>query len=297
VTVIRRSLIVLGLLALAGPAAAQPAGWLADREHAQVVERDLLINFPEGARANLQLESFRSPEPGAQLIRWTLEVAVNGDGGGFARARIDDLRTTVEAIAGGGGKVRTLHWSEKDDPKQRWVEALLEWIDDDTGVRSMTRAIWVHPKGVASIREHRVECVLGGGAPEALATACVEEIAKLAVTPLAEREPFVAAAAEAAPAAEPAEPGELGDSDSMRPTPKDVGPVLHRREPERQEERDLRPFYIGGFVLLLAGVLWWSRRRNAEAIARAERAEAKASGKPEEPSEPLADEEKEDARE
>ena len=285
----RSALILFCLVGLAGTAAAQPAGWVADERHAAVVERDLLITFPEGAQAKLELDSFRSPEPGAQLIQWTLEVGVHGDGGGLVRTRIDDLRTTVEAISSGGGKVRTLQWSEKADPRQMWVEALLEWIDDDTGVRSMTRAIWVHPEGVAAIREHRIECVLASDASEPLRTACADAIGKLAVTPLDGREPFVVATAE------PAEPDE---GDEMRPTPKDVGPVLATREPEKKEEpRDLRPFYIGGFLLLILAVLWWSRKRNAEAIARAERAEAKVSGKPEEPAEPLADEEKEDARE
>jgi hypothetical protein len=286
----RTIVIVLCLVALAGTAAAQPAGWLADEQHAAVVERDLLITFPEGAQAKLELDSFRSPEPGAQLIQWTLEVGVNGDGGGLVRTRIEDLRTTVEAIAGGGGKVRTLQWSEKADPKQMWVEALLEWIDDDTGVRSVTRAIWVHPKGVASIREHRVECVLASDVGAALLAACDEALGKIAVTPLDQREPFVAANPE------PAEGGEVAEGDEMRPTPKEVGPVLATREPKKEEPRDLRPFYIGGFLLLVLAVLWWSRKRNAEAIARAERAEAKNSGKPEEPADPLADEEKEDAR-
>jgi hypothetical protein len=279
--------IVLCSIALAGTAAAQPAGWVADEQHAAVVERDILVTFPEDAQARLELDSFRSPEPGAQLIQWTLEVAVDGDGGRLVRARIEDLRSTVDAIAAGGGKVRTLQWREKADPKEMWVEALLEWIDDDTGVRSVTRAIWVHPKGVASIREHRVECVLASDVNDALLTACDRALGTIAVTPRGEREPFEAAAAEPPPADEPGE---------MRPTPKEIPPVLATREPTKEEPRDLRPFYIGGFLLLVLAVLWWSRKRNAEAIARAERAEAKVSGKPEEPAEPLADEEKEDPR-
>jgi hypothetical protein len=88
-----------------------------------VIERDVLIVFPEGARAKLKLASHRSPEPGGQLISWMLEVGVNGDGGGFVRQRIDDLHATVDAIASGSGKVRTVHWSEQADPKQQWVEA------------------------------------------------------------------------------------------------------------------------------------------------------------------------------
>lgn len=283
----KRPIFIVAFLAVAGTASGQPAGWLPDRQHAAVVERDLLVTFPEGSQVDLALESFRSPEPGAQLIQWTLEVGVE-DAGGYVRHRIEDLRTTVEAIASGGGTVRTLHWSEKADAKQLWVEALLEWIDDDTGIQSMTRAIWVRPRSVASIREHRVECVVASDAAEPLRAACAEALAQLAVTPLGEREPFAAATAEP--------PEQIADGDEMRPTPEGIPPVLATVEPKREEPRDLRPFYIGGFLLLVLAVLWWSRKRNAEAIARAERAEAKLSGTPEEPAEPLADEEKEDAR-
>jgi hypothetical protein len=290
-----RILAVVLLLALASPAAAQPAGWTEDRQHAAVVERDLLLGFPEGARADLALESYRSPTPGGQIIAWMLEVGVNGDGGGYARTRIDDLRTTVDAMASGGGKVRTLHWSEQADAKQKWVEARLEWSDDEHGILSIARAVWVHPAGSASIREHRVECVLAADAAAALRPACDQAIAAMTITPLAEREAFVAAAAE--PPAEEPEPARAEEPHQMRETPSTVGPVLATREPEREEPRDLRPFYVGGFILLIVAVLWWNRKRNAEAIARAERAEAKAAGKPEETAEPLADEPKEDARE
>jgi hypothetical protein len=82
----------------------------------------------------------------------------------------------------------------------------------------------------------------------------------------------------------------------MRETPPHVGPVLATREAPR-EERDLRPFYVGGFLLLVVAVLWWNRKRTAEALARAEAAEPKAEAKPEEPAEPLADEAKDDEKE
>lgn len=290
---ITRIVILLLVVGLAGTAVAQPAGWVEDRQHAQVIERDLLLGFPEGARANLKLTSHRAPQPGGQLIAWTLEVAVNGDGGGFVRNRIEDLRTTVDAIASGGGKVRTLHWSEKADPKQQWVEVRLEWSDDENGILSLVRSVWVHPTGVGSIREHRVECVLAADAAAALRPACDQAMAALEITPLAEREPFTAPAAEPPAEDEAPAPDKLAeperDSATMRETPESVGPVLATRE-TRPEQRDLRPFYVGGFLLLVIAVLWWNRRRNAEAIARAEKAEAKS--KPEEPAEPLEDEER-----
>jgi hypothetical protein len=291
-----RTLLVVFLIAvLGGGAAAQPAGWIEDREHAQVIERDLLMSFPEGAQARLALRSFRSPAPGGQLIHWALEVAVTGEGGDFVRTRIEDLRGTVEAMASGGGKARTLHWSEQADPKQHQVEALLEWVDDDTGVQAMVRSVWVRPKGTPTIREHRIECVLAGDAGQALRAACVEALARLAVTPAGEREPFALPGAPAAPD-EPAPDEATGDTATMRETPPHVGPVLATREAPR-EERDLRPFYVGGFLLLVVAVLWWNRKRTAEALARAEAAEPKAEAKPEEPAEPLADEAKDDEKE
>jgi len=303
-----RSLLVVSLLALLttiAAAQAVPAGWVEDRTHAQVIERDILIGFPEGALAKLKLSSHRSPEPGGQLLAWSLEVGVNGDGGGFVRQRIDDLHATVDAIASGSGQVRTVHWSEQADAKQKWVEARLEWADDENDILSIVRAVWVRPASGGTIREHRAECVLAADAAASLRPACDQALAALEVTPLADRQAFevpgAAAAApdeaddaddaEAAPAGAPAAPGEQA---TMRETPGHVGPVLATRE-AKTESRDLRPFYVAGFIMLVVAVLLWNRKKRAdldraEAKEAAARPEAEPAAEPE--PEPAADDDK-----
>ena len=35
--------------------------------------------------------------------------------------------------------------------------------------------------------------------------------------------------------------------------------------------RDMRPFYVGGFLLLVVALLWWNRKKRAELDAESER--------------------------
>ena len=144
-----RILVVALLFALAGTASAQPAGWVEDGQHAAVIERDLRLGFPEGAQLGLVLSSFRSPTPGGQLIAWVLEVGVNGDGGGYVRNRIEDLRTTVDAMANSGSRVRTIAWSEKADPK---VPRHHQSRDGPRGKRQRSKLISPTPTSCTSPR-------------------------------------------------------------------------------------------------------------------------------------------------
>lgn len=258
-----RILSVLALLAIAAPAAAQPvtppAGWVADERHAAVVERDLVAAFGP-IKSDIAVWSWRSPEPGGQIVVSQIDAGVTGTGGGYVRQRVDELRGTVDVIASDGGQVRTVGWTEHTDPKQQVVEAKLEWANDSTGVVSVARAIWTRPAAPGDlVREVRAECLFAADEATRLRPACDQVLAALDPGD-APRATIEMPAVVATPPEEPSEPP------TMRETPDSVPAVLAQRPPAAKEERDLRPFYVAGFVLIVFAALWWNRKRHKDVL-------------------------------
>jgi hypothetical protein len=271
---LRHSILVLPILLQAGlaragdasPPVPAPAGWSADPRHAEVVERELQGSLPPGAA--IETWSYRAPEPGGQVMMTRADVPV-GDPGAFVRTRTDDLRATVDVVAGAGGAVRTLGASERVDATAHVVEAQLEWAQDDAGIVSVVRALWWRNEAGDRVREVRVECLLAAEAG-ALRPACDRALAALAAPPGERRAPLAlpARVAESVPArGEPVEPGSR-----IRPTPDTVGPILVQ-EPPRREASDRRPFYVAAFLVFMVLILWWNRRKRAALLAAEDRRE------------------------
>jgi hypothetical protein len=258
--------------ARAEPPPFDPPPWPVDATHAAVMMRDLMAPFPENVHATSQVWSLRPPSGGGQLIASALLIGVTGEGQAFIRSRLDEVRRTPEIVAGSDptAKVRTVSWQEKVDDKQRIVDARLEWAQDDHGTISLVRVVWIRPTVPENtIEEFRVECVIATDQVAALRPACEKAIASLRPRTFEERLPIAVAAA---PAPEPADDENELDAPgaSMRETPTTIGPVL-ASTPAREEARDMRPFYVGGFLLIVIAVLWWNRKKRAELDAESER--------------------------
>jgi hypothetical protein len=260
----------------AEPPPFDPPPWPVDATHAAVMMRDLMAPFPENVHATSQVWSLRPPNGGGQLIASALLIGVTGEGQAFVRSRLDEVRRTPEIVAGSDptAKVRTVSWQEKVDDKQRLVDARLEWAQDDHGTISLVRVVWIRPTVPENtIEEFRVECVIATDQVAALRPACEKAIESLRPRTLDERLPITVAAA---PAPEPPDVENDDDNEldapgaSMRETPSTIGPVLASK-PAREEPRDMRPFYVGGFILVVAAVLWWNRKKRAELEAESER--------------------------
>jgi hypothetical protein len=237
-----------------------------------VLLRDLTAPF-ENVRTDAQVWSLRPPGGGGALIASRLLVGVAGEGKEYIRARLEELRRTPEIVAGNDptAKVRTVAWRENVDDKQRIVDAHLEWAQDDHGTLSIVRAVWIRPTDPPeTIEEYRVECVIATEQVAALRKPCEDAMASLVPRAPAERQ-AIAVAALAAPEPEPADDNEVdAPGASMRETPTTIGPVLATK-PAREEARDMRPFYVGGFLLLVVALLWWNRKKRAELDAESER--------------------------
>lgn len=290
-----RRLVLLALVTAASPALAQPAppappvaapaGWVDDPAHAQVVHRDAVLTMPGGSKPELTVWSFRAPTGGGQVIVWEGRIGVGPDPGGFVRTRLEDLRRTPEIVAAGGGAVSTRNWQERALEQGTLVEANLEWSQDEVGIVSVVRALWTRPETPTDlIVERRVECVLGS--PD-LRAACDQAIAALAPPPGPRASVELKAAA-----AEAAEEVVEGEPPAMREAPPSTGPVVVA-PPKAQESRDLRPFYVAGFILVVVAVLWWSRRRRAEILKEEEGATSDSKAEPE-PAPAPSDEENRD---
>lgn len=253
--------------------AAPPVGWIHDTAHADTVRRGLVAGFPDDAPgAEVRVESFRPPEPGAQLILSRAWFPAPADPATLVRERVEDLRRTVEVMSSGGADgLRQIGWQERSDDAGRLVEATLEWAHDGNQTLSMVRAVWV--KLPDALAEYRVECVMTLDAVAAIRPACQQAMASLMLPAMAQRQPL----AVAPPAVPDADEDPLDDrtgataapgpvQPGIRPAPDGVAPVVLAQPPRAEPPRDLRPFWLAGGLLLVAAALWWSNARRKKVL-------------------------------
>jgi hypothetical protein len=141
----------------------------------------------------------------------------------------------------------------------------------------MVRAVWV--KVPDALAEYRVECVMTLDAVAATRAACQQAMASIVLPRMAERQALAAAAPVAAVADEDASGGDDGVAPDpvqpgIRQTPEGIAPVVIEQPARTEEGRDLRPFYLAGGLLLLAGALWWSNQRRKKVLDADDAADA-----------------------
>jgi hypothetical protein len=287
------SIPLVVLIALSKP----PVGWQPDPDHAKVVEQHGRELLPTGMIGDVQVESYAAPTlHGAQLIATSTSVSVVGDGGDWVRARLDELKELPDVGQSAGDQVRVVAWSETPSADGKSVEARLEFADDTIGMVSIVRTIWVRTAAntgspaTSQILEVQGDCEIAADAIATLRAPCEASLASLVVPAADQLQPVSAPAAKPAPDDDtdtddaPAAASGSGSSSasavpSMGPASSgDLGPILATRPPE--ESRDMRPYYVGGALLLLVAVLLWNRKNRRELLAEEarlekERAEAK----------------------
>jgi hypothetical protein len=271
-----------------------PPDWKSDPDHATVVQRDAQAHLPEGVQAQIQVESYLAPVAhGAQLIASATMIAVNGDAGanGLARARIDELKALPDVGTAGGDKVRTVSWSETPDTDGKIIEARIEYADDTIGIVSLIRKVWLRPAHADGKPDVLVElegdCEIAADQAATLRAPCEQALTTIVLPPVDQR------GAISAPAAPPPKDDD-GDDDSagsgsasasasaappptIAPAPAGdlpAGPVI-KTMPAPDDSRDMRPFYIGGALVLMAALLLWNRKKRQEMLAEEEAAAKK----------------------
>jgi hypothetical protein len=191
----------------------------------------------------------------------------------LARTALDELRATSTRAALTGGSADEHGWHEQVDPERRQVTATLAWTDTASHTVETARVV------VASDGRRIVavtgECLAGEAADRAV-SACRAALAMLDPgVPAASRVALELAAATAGDAAAMAgdaaattdnvprarsasmssPPGSARFDDGTRVI---LPPTTIQLDPR---PADRRPVYVGAGVVVLAVMLWWSRRR------------------------------------
>jgi hypothetical protein len=232
---------LLVLLVLAGTAAASPlvkppADWKGGPNDELMHAAGLESHFGEG-HGIIEAEKYDGPKPGILLA--VTRVAANTTAIGVAAA------AELEHVRPSNAPDAKVEQTVSDHA----IVARVEWRDDKSGVRGITRMVVAATS--AKISAVKGECLASTDAPQELVTACDHALATL--DPDIELTSRVEIPA-AGPSAPPNPNASYMSDASKTPMP----PIVIKPE---SPSTDKRPIAVGAGVVVLAAVFWWNRRR------------------------------------
>jgi hypothetical protein len=282
-----RTISILALCGLAGVAAAQaparravtpPAGWTQQPVKMAAPRPDVTSMSVEAYHPAAAAGAPGDPRPAVLYVTRIERKAAPDRRDAIASAEVEEI---FAAQRRQGAGATTEASSRRADPAARQLEATLTWRDASIGVVDTSRVV------VAADAQQVVavtgQCLLGAGAPPALAKACDAALATLDPgIPAAARVPLAMVAepaaveappgppsmgAAAAPGAAPAAAGAPGAPHTpwTGPAPARLDDAtrieLPPRPPQPPRSADQRPLYLGLGLVAIALVFWWNRRR------------------------------------
>ncbi len=225
--------------AAAAPSVKPPAEWKGGPNDELMHAAGLESHFGEG-HGIIEAEKYDAPKPG--VVLYVTRVAANTSAiGSAAAAELEHVKPSNAPDA----KV-------EQTVSDHAIVARVEWRDDKSGVRGITRMVIAATS--AKISAVKGECLASTDAPAELVTACDHALATLDPDiELTARVEIPAASTSTSTGTSTSTNSYMSDG-SKTPMP----PIVIQQE---SPSTDKRPIVVGAGVVVLAVVFWWNRRR------------------------------------